>query len=201
MKKAVVAAAAVLTLAANIPAYADVSYDEEQHAIIGGAAGYQTVFVQKANEVYSPKNILYVGENSSGFDAVVEFMLKEPAEAGDYIVRMGGSEAGSMKEVRFTISSGEEQGDIQMTKIVSADEGDNVRVGFTADGVSLPGYKSILVTYTDENGGQINLGYPLSKLIDISMEGETSFGLQINNVPSKYKESISVSLSTREVSY
>lgn len=202
MKKAVAAAAAVLMIAANIPAYADVIYDGDRHAVFGNgeAEGYRTVFVQKANEVYSPENILYIGEDSGGFDAAVKFMLKNPAEAGDYVVRLGGREDEGIKEVNFTISSEDEQGEKPMAKILSEDEGDNVRVGFTAEYVYLPAYNSVLITYTDENNEQVTLGYPMSELISGNVDAEANFGLQINGVPSQYAESISVSLSKQEVS-
>lgn len=221
-RKMIVSAAAVFALTLNAAAFAEVNYDEDRNAVSPAedAVGYSCVLITKAgggSETAAPaeklpryeyadgdfaeidtKDVVYVDQSSGVFDAAVKFMLREPAEAGEYSVRMGGS--GDVKTVGFTISENAAQGEKPMAPVDAEEMPDgSSRVGFAIEDVYLPAYKSILVTYSDGSGQTVTLGYPLSELIDAVVDADTDFGLQINDVPGEYTDSLSVSLSKQEV--
>lgn len=140
-------------------------------------------------------DVVYVDQNTDGFDAAVAFMLKGSA-AGSYTVYLGGKDKDVTTE-SFTISEEQTDGKRGMTELEAEPEQQfDGRVGFTIDSVYLPAYKSINVSYTSEENQTVTLSYPLEKIIDTAnIDSDVSFGLQINNVPEEAKDSINVSLS------
>ena len=141
---------------------------------------------------------MYIDQNDSGFDASVRFLLKEDITAGTYVVSFGG--LGEIKTSSFTITDEAVKGERSMPRVGSdtVEEGETGRVGFTVADVYIPAYSSILVSYSSD-GQTVTLGYPLSSLIDANIDSNISFGLQINDVPAEYMDSIKVSLSKQEV--
>ena len=196
MKKQIIGILATLSLLSGAAVYAeDISYDMDRNAVNNNVAGYRTV---KIAEQGSADNILYIDQNDSGFDASVRFLLKEDITAGTYVVSFGG--LGEIKTSSFTITDEAVKGERSMPRVGSdtVEEGETGRVGFTVADVYIPAYSSILVSYSSD-GQTVTLGYPLSSLIDANIDSNISFGLQINDVPAEYMDSIKVSLSKQEV--
>ena len=201
MKKQIIGILATLSLLSGAAVYAeDISYDMDRNAVNNNVAGYRTVIIAEqdnANNILY-NNILYVDQNDSDFDASVRFLLKEDITAGTYVVSFGG--LGEIKTSSFTITDEAVKGERSMPRVGSdtVEEGETGRVGFTVADVYIPAYSSILVSYSSD-GQTVTLGYPLSSLIDANIDSNISFGLQINDVPAEYMDSINVSLSKQEV--
>lgn len=190
MKKAAIFLTTVLALTSCSAAIAaDTSvYDSTDYSVTVGddISAYTTVLI--TND--STDDIVYVCQAESTFEASMDFLLKTNPAAGNYTVKLGRADMRSAKTMSFTVDAAEfTKTQTQMTKRVSEDMGNGkYRMSFNLNAVNLSGYNVITVKI-----GNVLGGYDLSDVFP-NMSGDVNLGLQINNIPSEYKDIIEVYL-------
>lgn len=195
--------ALAMTVSAGITVFAEdkkADYDEADNKVtnVTDVANFSTVIISKAGEEINGESIVYLKQASDDntFSNTVKFMLKADPKPGDYIITLGGYECDS-EHIPFTIGGEITVEDKQM-KALDVEQGDSgLNMGFAIEEVDLDAYKSIKVVIEPDEAEPIIGAY--STKVFGSISGTVNLALQINNVPDKYKDKISLYLSANNV--
>ena len=203
MKKTVAFAAIVTVLSAGSAAFADepsVAYTggNVNTATVTGAGDYSVVLIKD-----SDNNIVYVDQNNSSFDSVVNFLIQDSPDVGTYTAVFG-SDSGEPVVKSFYIGIGSDKiGDVPMTRLSYTGEMEENSTKYYTAGFSLVttaeafrGYSSIKVGY---NNGEDDIygGFPLNEhwTPEISGNGSIMLVFVLDHITKDELPSVSVFLS------
>ena len=210
MKKILLCMSLVMASAFATVAYADTAeYDSTNNSVSAlGIEGVKTVLVTKAGEDITGDSIYYVdqAENGSTLSVANGFAMKANPEAGTYNLILGFNELGSGTQeaqiIPFTI--GEQVAEAFEMKalegaIRDSEDKKSFDIAFvTEEAVDLSKYTNLSLTYGAE-GSEQTVSYPIASLgIDDSIVGSVKLGIQVNNIPAEYKDTIGLAFTNPE---
>jgi hypothetical protein len=195
---------AVLSVAsANVFADTTGGYDRNSN-------GYQyepdgtssTVLIVKGKDLsnVSSDNIYYIDQSEGDtFTDSVKFLMKSNPAPGVYTIKLEGQDG---KQFVIGTASNNEKTDNPMTYYTcgAADADGNVSMAFVTENTvdTLRSYQYIKL-YGAAEDDKI-LGYSIKSLLEglnlDNIEGNASLGIQINNIPENYKNSLSMYISS-----
>lgn len=206
MKKLISCIICASVIAMGTMAYADYDRDSNSYSVEEGNK-YSTVLITSdisSGSALSKEDIYYINQAESGFDTAVNFLLKENPPSGSYLVKKGFADGSAPDTEKFTIGTATvTDGDTEMIYLPLQATG---TVAFTINGIDieeLKKFKSIkLLGAFEENGEYKELLYPIEDIglnLDGFTGGSISFGIQINNFPLEYENTVSLYLSEDEL--
>ena len=211
MKRIVYIAALTAVLSIGITALAEDNGDFTYPAeYLGGAsdtakvnaAGYSTVLIEKDDE---NGEIVYVDQADDAYTGAQSFLLKSDPDVGKYKVTLGSEANGAYQTYFYVGVDSSNPADKAMTRLQNevqnkAETGYNIGYYTELAASEASTYKSLKVGYADNqkyggfdlSGGAWDTNY--------SGEGDLYLVFQLNDVPSTWKDSATVFLSTDQVS-
>ena len=204
MKKLAAFAMAITVLSLSVTALADVAATDSGKTVaettVTGAGDYSTVLITD-----SSGNPVYINQDSSKFKASVDFLLKENPNYGKYTVRLGGENVTPTSTYFYVGVDAPKQGDVAMKRLQNEEQNadkSGYNIGYytevEADDVSK--YNSLKVGFADHpTYGGVDLDGDAWDKTHYSGSGDLYIIFQLNDVPSVWKDSVTVFLSTDEV--
>ena len=164
-----------------------------------GTSGICTVLITKESE---NNKIVYVNQADDVFDGSIPFLLKENPEIGKYTVGLG-SENGLKRETYLYVGAdSNNSNDLYMKRLQEEEQNEdnqtwNIGYYATVNETQYGNYTYLKVGYKE--GDDTKYGSFLLRDGDYtsySGEGDIYLIFQINNVPTAYKDSVAVYMST-----
>jgi len=197
-----------LTVAVTVM-LATTAFAEQTATYNAGVVSYPATGVKTAIITDAADSIWYIDQAKFGttLDAAAGFAMKTDAPVGTYTLALGytgvGEEVKPSEKITFDIV--EKLADLPVAALTGEgaviDNGNGTHnAAFKADNVVLTGYNSLVFTFV-EGESSTSLAYPLSELDipTISGDGAITLAIQLNNIPDKYKENVSLCFSAYEV--
>ena len=167
--------------------------------------GYQTVLITKGgkSDPVTADNIVYVDQAAANqnFQTATKFLLKynsddnKSVKDGLYTIRFGGGEDGQIMAREFAVGIGIDGYDTELTALeggaVASEDSTTYRLSFVTSngGVQLTNGAVILVKIGDQV-----MAYPVDSNIHISGNVTAVLGVQIDEIPTKQRDSVKVYL-------
>ena len=205
MKKSLLCLALAAMAMLGTTAFAESKATYNDGTVTSDAQNVKTVLItDNKNDVW------YVNQAEAGsaLNAATGFAMKTGAPAGTYTLALGYTDvdetAKTVDKISFEIT--DKLPDVQVNALTGegavVDNGNGTHnAAFKADAVVLTGYNSLVFGFNEENKDTVYMAYPLSKLEvpKISGGGAITIAIQLNNVPDKYKNNVTLYFSTYEV--
>ena len=203
MKKLAAFAMAITVLSLSVTALADVAATDSgktaAETTVTGAGDYSTVLITD-----SSGNVVYVDQADGLFDAPMPFLIKANPDYGKYTVKLGGENIDPASTYFYVGVDAPKQGDVTMKRLQNEETPDNgatYRIGYYAEVEA--GYASIYhALKVGYDGNPKYGGFDLGQNWDethYTGGGSLYLIFQLNDVPSAWKDSVTVFLSTDEV--
>ena len=203
MKKIAAFTMAIAVLSLSVTAFADVaatdSGKEAAVTTVTGAEEYSVVLITDCKD-----KVVYANQADTSFDGSVDFLLKENPAYGKYTVQLGGENV-DLAKTYFYVGVEPKQGDVTMKRFQNEetlDKGKTYRIGYCAevDTEYAKEYNSLKVGI---DGNAAYGGFKLEgtwKETHFEGGGDIYLIFQLNDVPSDWKDSVTVFLSNDQVS-
>lgn len=204
MKKIAAFVMAITVLSISVTAFADAAATDagrdEATTTVTGASDYSTVFITDSSD-----NIVYVNQADSSFSASTDFLLKENPDYGKYTVKLGNASGETTSTYFYVGIDAPKQGDVTMKRLQNEEQNadkSGYNIGYytevEADDVSK--YNSLKVGFADHpTYGGVDLDGDAWDKTHYSGSGDLYIIFQLNDVPSDWKDSVTVFLSTDKV--
>lgn len=203
MRKIVAFAVSFSILAISSTALADTSATDTDNSAattkVTGADAYSTVLITD-----SENRIVYVDQDDDTFDASVDFLIKTDPGYGKYNVKLGGEDVEAVNTY-FYVGVEPEEGDVTMKRLQNEetpDSGDTYKIGYYAyiESEDVEKYNSLKVGFDgNPKFGGVDLDGDAWDKTHYSGSGDLYIIFQLNDVPSAWKDSVTVFLSTDKV--
>lgn len=179
MKKFLFCMALTSAVLSGATAMANGSYSSADNSVTITDAQSTTVIITKKKASVNDEDIVYVGQNNSGFSAATKFLLKDNPDAGFYTITLG-NQTGAPKSTDFVIGNASDvfTAAANLTELPNSevDNGDTVTKSFVSDDISLSDIKTIVVTC---NGKSV---YSSVTDTELSGSGSAKIGVKISGL-------------------
>lgn len=204
MKKSLICLAIAAAAMLGTTAFAEKTATYTDGIVTSDATGVKTVLITDAAD-----DVWYVNQAEFGttLDAVTGFAMKKNAPAGVYTLSLGYTDvdetAVAVDKATFEIV--DKLPDLPATALTGegavVDNGNGTHnAAFKVENAVLAGYNSLVFTFA-EGENSTSMAYPISELDipTISGDGTITLAIQLNNIPDKYKDNVSLYFSEYEV--